>query len=241
MDLSQNRILSGLPHREREALSPLLQEKKVHLGDILTDTGAQIRAVLFPLDAAISMVNVQRQSTQTVDVALIGREGCYGCSVVQGSDKSPSTFMVEVGGKGVEVETAKLLEVLPRLGYLRAALDRYNYLLTRLIVISVGCSQFHSPSERLARWLMSHCHRTGMMNYPFSLEFLAAQTGLNTSILRNVLNEFGQQGLVESGHNTVTIAHPEVLETRACQCVQLVKDATREYLDGLEDLQRPQS
>lgn len=241
MDLSRNRILSGLPHREREELLPLLQDKQIHIGEILTETADPIGAVFFPFDAAISMLNVQSQAPQTVDVALIGREGCYGCSVVQGSDRSPSTFMVEVGGNGVQVETPKLLESLPRLNYLRAALDRYNYLLTRLIVISVGCSQFHSPSRRLARWLMSHYHRTGMTRYPFSHDFLAAQTGLHKTVLRSELTKFEKYGLVETGHNTVTIAQPEALETRACLCFQLAKDATDEYLRGLENIQRPRA
>jgi hypothetical protein len=241
MDVSENRILSGLPDAERQELLPLFQEKRIHVGEILSDTADPIRAVYFPFDAAISMVNVKSQAPQTVDVALIGREGCYGCSVVLGSDRSPSTFMVEVGGNGVQVETSKLLEALPRLIYLRAAFDRYNYLLTQLIVISVGCSQFHSAPQRLARWLMSHYHRTGITKFPFSHDFLAAQTGLSKTILVNELTEFEKDGLVETGHHTVSIAQPEALEACACPCFQLAKDATDEYLRGLEGIRGPRA
>ena len=175
---SLNRILSGLPKREQEVLAPLFERKEVRLGEVLTEAGKPIETVFFPIDSAISMVNVQVQAPLTVDVALIGKEGCYGCSVVQGSTRSPSMFMVEVGGTGIQVKTSQLLQELPRLACLRAALDRYNFLLTRVIVISAGCSQFHPPSQRLARWLMAHYHRTGITTFPFSKQFLAAQTGL---------------------------------------------------------------
>jgi hypothetical protein len=237
-DLSQNRILSGLPNHEHEVLRPLLQPRKLHLGEVITETGEPIVTVYFPFDAAISMVNVEIQSPQTVDVALIGKEGCYGCSVVQGSDKSPSMFMVEVGGDGVQVDTSNLLQELPRLRYLRAALDRYNYLLTRLIVISVGCSQFHPPAQRLARWLMAHYYRTGITTFPFSKQFLGAQTGLDEALLADLLVEFERYGLLETGHNTVKISQPEALQSRAGMCFSLAKDATQEYLAALDEIQR---
>ena len=232
-DLSDNRILSSLPNTEQEVLYPLLEAKELHIGETLVETDEPICAVYFPFDAAISMLNVRSQSIQTVDVALIGKEGCYGCSVVLGTNRSPSTFMVEVAGHGVQVETSRLLHELPRLTYLRAALDRYNFLLTRLIVISVGCSQFHSPPQRVTRWLMSHYHRTGITTFPFSTAFLAAQTGLDQTVLKDVLAEFERYGLIKTGHNTVTIAEPEAFETHSCQCLHLSKQATHEYLAAL--------
>ena len=233
VDLSQNRILAGLPKQEREVLLPLLQNKALHLGEIITEAGDPILMVYFPFDATISMVNVPSQPSRTVDVALIGKEGCYGCSVVQGSHKSPAMFMVEIGGNGVEIDASKLIQKLPRLRCLRAALDRYNYLLTRLIVISAGCSQFHSPPQRLARWILSHYYRSGLTSLPFSKQFLAAQTGLDETILTDLLAEFGRYDLLRTGHNTVTITHPEALAARACVCLNLAKEVTNEYLAGL--------
>ena len=234
---SHNRILSGLPKKEHDVLAPLFQRKDLHLGEVLAEAGEPIEAVCFPLDAAISMVNVQVQAPLTVDVALIGREGCYGGSVMQGSTRSPSMFMVEVGGTSVQVDTKQLLRELPQLEHLRAALDRYNFLLTRLIVISAGCSQFHPPSQRLARWLMAHYHRTGITTFPFSKQFLAAQTGLEATYIQSLLAEFEGYGLLETGHNMVGIKQPEALATRSCQCLHLAKEATQDYLKDLEELQ----
>jgi len=147
-NLAANRILLSLPREEVELLLLFSQKTQLALGHILAEPGEPIAAVCFPIDAAISMLTVQVDRPQTVDVALIGNEGCYGSSVVQGSIRSPSMFMVEISGTVIEVDTSALLQALPRLTHLRAALDAYNYLLTRLIVISAACSQFHSGSQR---------------------------------------------------------------------------------------------
>jgi hypothetical protein len=112
-DPSRNRILSKLPNREQQALYPLFETKELHAGETLVEADDPIRMVYFPFDAAISMLNVKSQASQSVDVALIGKEGCYGCSVVLGTNRSPTTFMVEVGGNGVQVYASRLLHELP--------------------------------------------------------------------------------------------------------------------------------
>jgi DNA-binding transcriptional regulator YhcF (GntR family) len=79
---------------------------------------------------------------------------------------------------------------------------------------------------------MSHYHRTGLTTYPFSLLFLAAQTGVDPTVLRRVLAEFEKDGLISIGHNTVTIAQPEAFETNSCQCLYLAKQTTQ-VLEGM--------
>ena len=58
--------------------------------------GEPIGYLHFPIDAAISMMDV-KDTTHTLDVALAGTEGCSGASVAQGSDLSPCVNIVEIG------------------------------------------------------------------------------------------------------------------------------------------------
>ena len=94
----------------------------------------------------------------------------------------------------------------------------------------------HCPAT--ARWLIAHYHRTGITTFPFSKQFLAAQTGLEETLLAGLLAEFERYGLLETGYNTVKISQPEALMSRACMCLSLAKDATHEYLTALEEIQR---
>lgn len=236
--LSHNHILAGLPDRERDVVLPSCELRQVHLGEIVEETGQPIAFLHFPVDAAISLTNVQ-DDRRIVEVTVTGREGCVGSSVVQGSDHSPCMAMVQIGGTVIRIATAAVMrDDLSRLPFLRAALARYNLLLLRHAVLSVGCSQFHSAPQRLARWLKAHWHRTGLEVFPFTADFLAAQAGLDRKIARDVLDEFQRHGLVQTGRNHVTITNHEGLSDRACHCFRLAKDATDEYLLNLLDLAR---
>ena len=105
-----------------------------------------------------------------------------------------------------------------------------------LALISVRCSQFHSPAQRLARWLKTHWQRTGIESFPFSSDFLALQVGVDPKIVKEWLINFKKQGIVEHGHNTVLITDQDGLEREACRCYTLARKSTEEYVQSLVDL-----
>jgi len=236
-ELARNAVLGGLPRQERELLLPSCHLHQHHLGEVIDQAGQTIRAVYFPIEAAISVVTMEDEQ-HMVDITVIGKEGCSGSSIVQGSDTAPFMTLVEIGGSAIRVETSELNERLPRMPYLAAALARYNLLLLHQSGISVGCSQFHSPSERLARWLKAHWHRTGVESFPFSSDFLAAQAGLDPKTTAEILKEFEQEGLIEKSLRFVRIVDQEGLERRACQCFIRASQATDDYVRHLADLAR---
>jgi hypothetical protein len=171
-----------------------------------------------------------------VEVTLIGKEGCSGSSVVLGDDRSICTAIVQIPGTTVRLPTSALQKQLPHLGSLRAALSRHTSLIMRHAVISVGCSTYHTVPQRLARWLKAHWHRTGIESFPFSVQFLAAQVGAEHNIIAEVLEQFQSLGMVKNGHNKVTITNQDALGQQACECYELAKTATQEYLVALTEM-----
>jgi hypothetical protein len=144
--------------------------------------------------------------------------------------------LVQIGGVALRTPARAVCDEVVRLPYLSAALMRYDLLVMRHAVISVGCSQFHSPSQRTARWLLAHWHRTGIQDFPFSDEFLAAQVGIKTKSVAEVLKDLEQQGVITKGRNRVTVVNTSEMEKRTCRCFFLAKDATEEYLSALTAL-----
>ncbi len=235
--LDTNRILAGLPSAERNIVEQLLDVGQVHLGDVIDWPGEAIRHLHFPIKAAISMMDV-KDAAHTLDVALVGSEGCSGASIAQGSDVSPCLNIIEIGGWTVRIPAAAVTEYLPKLPYLSAALSRYNLLIMRHIVISVGCCQFHSAEQRIARWLMAHSHRAGLTVFPFTSDFLAAQVGIDPQQVRGLLEGMQQRGLITKSPKSIAISDPQALAQQSCACLQLTKDATDGYLEGLTRLSR---
>ena len=92
---------------------------------------------------------------------------------------------------------------------------RYNLLTMSFVVMAVGCSQFHSPAQRLARWLTTHWQRTGIEPFPSSRGFLALQAGVDSVIVKEWLVDFKKQEIVDIGPNRVTIIDQDALEQEA--------------------------
>jgi CRP-like cAMP-binding protein len=238
--LEKNNILQGLPQSERQLIVPSVEIVNLHLGDNLEEAGRPIQFLHFPIDSAISFTNVQDQK-HLVEVTVTGKEGCSGASIVLGDDRSPCMAMVQIHGTAVRLATSEVMDRLASLPYLRAALTRYNLLIMGLAVISVGCSQFHSPAQRLARWLKAHWQRTGIESFPFSNDFLALQVGVDPGTVKARLMDFQKQGLVELGLNRVVITDQDGLERESCPCYSLAKQSVDEYIGALEELSKSHS
>lgn len=235
--IRSNRILEGLPPGEYDLIAQALEVKELYLGDAIVQAGQTIIHLHFPLTAAISVVN-QQENGRIVEVTVIGREGCNGATVIQGSEISPSVALVQVAGTAVNLPTSSVTHHSTRLPYLSKALARYSLLLYRHSVISVGCSQFHSSSQRVARWLKAHWHRTGLECFPFTTAFFAAQVGINEKTVAEVLDEFEREGIVQLERKSITISDQQLLANRSCVCFQQAKEAMDEYLLALEELGR---
>lgn len=238
--LEKNNMLQGLPLSERQLITPSCEIIELHLGDSLAEADQPIQFLHFPIDSAISLTNVQDQE-HLVEVTVTGKEGCSGASIVLGDNRSPCMAMVQIPGTAVRLATSEVMGGLPSLPYLQAALARYNLLIMSLAVISVGCSQFHSPGQRLARWLKAHWQRTGIESFPFSTDFLALQVGVDPSIVTERLIDFKKQGIVELERNRVVIADQEMLEQEACRCYTLAKESVEKYIGALGNLSKRHS
>jgi hypothetical protein len=238
--LGGNSILGGLPPSERQLIAPSCEIIELHLGDTIEEAGRPIHFFHFPINSAISLTNVQDQE-HIVEVTVTGKEGCSGASIVLGDNRSPCMAMVQINGAAVRLATSKMTDRLSSLPYLKAALTRYNLLIMNLAVISVGCSQFHSPPQRMARWLKAHWQRTGIESFPFSSDFLALQVGVDPKIVKEWLIDFQKQGIVDVGRNTVIITDQDGLERKACRCYTLARESTDEYIQSLVDLAKAHS
>jgi hypothetical protein len=237
---TKNNILQGLSRSERQMIAPSCEIVEIHLGDVIEEAARPIQFLHFPTNSAISLTNVQDQE-RVVEVNVTGREGCSGASIVLGDNRSPCLAMVQIPGTAVRLPTAAVMDQLSNLPYLRAALDRYNLLIMNLAVVSVGCSQFHSPAQRLARWLKAHWQRTEIESFPFSSDFLALQVGVDSAIVKEALMDFKKQKIVDVGRNTVVITDQDGLEREACHCYTLAKESVEQYIDALRDLSKSHS
>lgn len=231
-EFDRNQLLTILPGAERQVLEPHLKLVTLQTKQELNLVGSPLRHLYFPLEAAISVMDMER-SGRVLEVAVVGKEGCACPTVLNGLTVSSTHIIVQIGGATLRLETAALAGMLPALPVFSRMVRRFSALLYRHAVISVGCSQWHSVEQRLARWLLAHHHRTGEIIFPFTHEFLADQLGSQRVTVSETLGVFQRHDLVRYGYGKVELVDIEKLKDVSCECFDLARQAIECYLDDI--------
>ncbi|MDX2425396.1 MAG: hypothetical protein QNK15_04000 [Cycloclasticus sp.] len=71
---TQNHLLAALTAQERERLIPHLELVPMPLGDVLYESGNELRYVYFPTTAIVSLLYVMLDGA-SAEIAVVGNEG----------------------------------------------------------------------------------------------------------------------------------------------------------------------
>ena len=232
-EFNLHQLLTLLPVAEKQTLLPQAELVMLRTKQELNLVGSPLRYLYFPLDAAISVMDMER-SGRVLEVAVVGKEGCFCPDVLNGLTVSPTHTIVQIGGATLRLDTATLAGMLPALPVFTRMVRRFSALLFRYVVISVGCSQWHSVEQRLARWLLAHHHRMGEIIFPFTHEFLADQLGSQRVTVTEALSAFQRQDLVRYSYGKVELVGIDGLKDMSCECFGLASQAIHDYLSDIQ-------
>jgi len=144
-----------------------------------------------------------------------------------------------VGGVAYRLNISRLLLLEKKLPLFSKIVRRFDAVLFRHTLLSLGCSQFHSVEQRLGRWLLAHSYRTGLKRLPFTHQFLARQLGVRRVTITNSLAALEKRRLITYRYGAVEIRDARRLKKVACECFGLAKDAINDYLHKIRSVQRP--
>ena len=229
----QNRILASLPSKERNTLEEHLELVSLQTKEVLSELNSPVRYLHFPINSAISLMDL-KAGGDAVEVAVVGREGCTGFTVVQGYKASPCRVVVQVGGSAFRLSARTLIRTLSRLPFLEFALTRLSTIILRVAIISVGCSQFHSVEQRIGRWLLAHQHRTGRSLFPFTHDFLAEQLGVQRATISEALAGLQDKKIIRYGYREVELRNVAAIEKLSCECFPAAKAAIDHFLRDIK-------
>ncbi|HSA84599.1 MAG TPA: Crp/Fnr family transcriptional regulator [Nitrospira sp.] len=233
----RNQLLAMLPPSEKRMLGACTKVVTLQTKQELNLVGSPLRHLYFPLDAAISVMGME-QSGRVLEVAVVGKEGCFCPDILNGLTISPTHTIVQIGGQSLRVDAASLTPKLLDLPIFSRMVRRFSASLFRHAVISVGCSQWHSVEQRLARWLLAHHHRTSEIVFPFTHEFLADQLGSQRVTVSEALSAFQRNDLVRYSYGKVELVNVQKLEHVSCECFDLATQAIDEYLRDIRTYSR---
>jgi CRP-like cAMP-binding protein len=226
VDPRGNRLLRALPGPEFERLRDALEPVQLARSTELESANEEVTFVYFPTSGVASIVAID-ESGESVDTAMIGREGMTGLPVFLGTDQSPVRTIVQVPLTGVRMAADALREEIVRGGTLVRLLQRHTQVVLITMAQLILCNRMHRLDQRAARWLLQVDDRVDERPFGVTQEFLAQMIGVQRPALSVAMRQFKDAGLVRYSRGQISIADRDGLSARSCGCIRVIAAETK--------------
>ncbi|NMG73973.1 Crp/Fnr family transcriptional regulator [Aromatoleum diolicum] len=226
-DPRQNHLLAALPADEYARLAPHLELIPMPLGEVLYESGIQMRHVYFPTDSIVSLLYVMEDGA-SAEIAVVGNEGIVGVSLFMGGETTPSRALVQSAGHAYRLKGQLLKEEFDRAGGRRSGalhnlLLRYTQALLTQMAQTAVCNRHHSLDQQLCRWLLLSLDRLSTNELAMTQELIANMLGVRREGVTESAGNLQKTGLIEYRRGHITVLDRPGLEARACECYAVVK------------------
>jgi CRP-like cAMP-binding protein len=236
VDPRRNYLLRGLSDTEYGRLRSSLEPVQLPRPAELEAANEPVRFVYFPTNGVASIVAID-ESGESVDTAIIGREGMTGLAVFLGTDQSPVRTIVQVPLTAMRLDADTLREEIVRGGTLVKLLQRHTQVVMITMAQLILCNRIHRLDQRAARWLLQVDDRVEEGPFAVTQEFLAEMIGVQRPALSVAMRQFKDDGLIRYSRGQISIADRAGLAARSCGCIKVIASETRrlELLEGAAD------
>lgn len=221
VDPRANHLLHALPDVELERLRGDLEPVRLPRASELEGANEVVKFVYFPTSGVASIVAID-ESGESVDTAMIGREGMTGLPVFLGTDQSPVRTIVQVPLTALRLAAEVLREEIGRSGTLVRLLQRHTQVVMITMAQLILCNRMHRLDQRAARWLLQVDDRVEERPFGVTQEFLAQMIGVQRPALSVAMRQFKGAGLVHYSRGQISIADREGLLARSCGCINVI-------------------
>lgn len=190
---------------------------------LLTQDGP-VDFVYFPIQSMISLL-VTTEDEPPTEMATVGCEGVVGAQEAACGQGALGEHLVQVSGMALRVPAKFFSAELAQTPELAQLLQRYQYALMRQILQGAACNRMHSMEERCARWLLLTRDKAGSDTFPLTQEFLSHMLGVRRASVNVATGMLKKAGFIKYVRGRITILDRPGLESAACECYSLIKQA----------------
>ena len=218
----QNHLLDALPASDYERLAPHLELVPMRLGDVLYESGVQLRYVYFPTTAILSLLYVMEDGA-SAEIAIVGNEGILGISLFMGGETTPSRAVVQSAGHAFRLKADLLKTEFGRFGPTMHLLLRYTQALITQMAQTAVCNRHHSVDQQLCRWLLLSLDRLQTSELSMTQELIANMLGVRREGVTEAAGKLQDAGLISYKRGRIAVLDRPGLEVRSCECYRVVK------------------
>jgi CRP-like cAMP-binding protein len=220
--LHGNQLLDALPAHDYERLAAHLELVPMGLGDVLYESGSQLRYVYFPTTSIVSLLYVLEDGA-SAEIAIVGNEGILGISLFMGGNTTPSRAVVQSAGHGFRLKAQLLKDEFGRFGPTMHLLLRYTQALITQMAQTAVCNRHHSVDQQLCRWLLLSLDRLSSNELSMTQELIANMLGVRREGVTEAAGKLQDAGLIRYHRGRIAVLDRPGLEARSCECYQVVK------------------
>jgi CRP-like cAMP-binding protein len=229
---AQNHLLAALPKEEYEFLFPHLEKIAMPLGEVLYESGGELRYVYFPTTSIISLLYVMENGA-SAEIAVIGNEGIIGIALFMGGKTMPNRAVVQSAGHAYRLKAALIQKEFSQNDPMMRLLLRYTQALMTQMAQTAVCNRHHSIDQQLCRWLLLSLDRLSSNKLIMTQELIANMLGVRREGVTEAAGKLQEAGLIHYSRGQITVLNRVGLEKRVCECYQVVKTETDRLLPAL--------
>ena len=224
-----NRFFASIDVHDLARWLPHLQVLDLPAGHVLVKAHEKPQYVYFPTTSIVSLVHVEENGS-TVEVAVTGREGFVGVTVVTGGDFMPYQALMQIPRQVWQL-TADLLkaEAAHAGPFMRQLLLFVQALLTQISQTAV-CNRQHSLDQHLCRWLLLMFDRLDDHQLSMTQKTISTMLGVRRETVTEAAGALQAAGLIRYARGRIDLVDRQGLEARACECHAIVAQEYRRLL-----------
>ena len=213
----RNAFLSAISPEDLAALSGVLTEVTLNLGQVLCPAGAAMRDVYFPSGAVVSLVSTLADG-RGFETASVGFEGAAGLLPALTGIAPTTSMLVQIPGGAIRLPAENLRKRADESPALMNLALRHAQVTAAQAEQTIACNGAHALPERLARWLLICSDRVDGATMPLTQDYLGVMTGALRSSVSLTASVFKRDGLIAYTRGRLEILGRPGLERRVCEC-----------------------
>ncbi|WP_445370811.1 Crp/Fnr family transcriptional regulator [Methylomonas sp. HW2-6] len=217
-----NHLLNALPTAEYQRLLPHLERVDMPLGEVIYESGGELRYVYFPATCIISLLYVMENGA-SAEIAVVGNDGMIGVALFMGGGSMPNRAVVQSAGYAYRLRGQLLMQEFNRYEVMLHLLLRYTQALITQMAQTAVCNRHHSVDQQLCRWLLLSLDRLPSNELAMTQELIANMLGVRREGVTEAAGKLQQAGLIHYSRGRITVLDRPGLEARVCECYHVVK------------------
>ena len=221
MDPKQNALLAALPPEILERWLPCLEPVDLSLGPVLSESGAPLEYVYFPISAIVSLICVM-ESGRGAEFAVVGFDGFVGISTFMGGESSSSSMFVKSTGRAFRLSSQMFKKEFAQTPVMHLFL-RFTQALITQITQTAACNRHHTVRQQLCRSLLNSFDRLRGDELVMTHELISNMLGVRREGVSDAAFVLQSSKIIIYARGRIRMLDRLALEGRSCECYSVVK------------------